>query len=99
PWLVSATAMVNHFYFYAVDEDFGPFFIKFGTYFPYTAKVCLNGHHWAQCQATKAGIGHEGLDNAFGGPRRPTAHLRAPLAGQDRAVLPQVAGPPASSRR
>ena len=43
PWLVRSTAMVNHFYFYAVDRDFGPFFLKFGTYFPYNAKLCLNG--------------------------------------------------------
>ncbi|HEY6316785.1 MAG TPA: hypothetical protein VI462_02730, partial [Acidimicrobiia bacterium] len=28
PWIVRATAMVNHFYFYCVDRDFGPFFIK-----------------------------------------------------------------------
>lgn len=27
PWLVKSTAMVNHFYFYAVDRDFGPFFL------------------------------------------------------------------------
>ena len=27
--------MVNHYYFYCVDEDFGPFFLKFGSYFPY----------------------------------------------------------------
>jgi hypothetical protein len=26
PWIVSGTAMVNHFYVYAVDADFGPFF-------------------------------------------------------------------------
>ena len=32
-------AMVNHFYFYAVDADFGPFFVKFCSYFPYTAKL------------------------------------------------------------
>src|SRR5215813_8949736 len=25
PWLVRSTAMVNHFYFYCVDRDFGPF--------------------------------------------------------------------------
>jgi hypothetical protein len=65
PWLVRDTAMVNHFYVYAVDDDFGPFFIKFGSYFPYTAKVCLNGHHWAQRQAQKAGIAFEALDNGF----------------------------------
>lgn len=65
PWLVSATAMVNHFYFYGADADFGPFFFKFCTYFPYTAKVCINGHHWAQQQAARAGIGFEALDNGF----------------------------------
>src|ERR1700730_5661872 len=28
PWIVRSTAMVNHYYFYGTDEDFGPFFIK-----------------------------------------------------------------------
>ena len=41
PWIVKSTGMVNHFYFYCVDEDFGPFFIKFCSYFPYNAKLCL----------------------------------------------------------
>ncbi len=56
PWLAGDTAMVNHFYFYGFDSDFGPFFIKFATYFPYTAKVCINGHELANRQAAKAGI-------------------------------------------
>ena len=42
-WLVRSTAFINFFYFYCVDEDFGPFFIKFSTYFPFTAKLCING--------------------------------------------------------
>jgi hypothetical protein len=33
-WLVKTSALVNFFYFYCVDADFGPFFIKFCTYFP-----------------------------------------------------------------
>ncbi len=41
PWLVRSTATVNHFYIYCVDRDFGPFFLKFSTYFPYNAKLCL----------------------------------------------------------
>jgi hypothetical protein len=65
PWLVRATALPNSFYFYGVDTDFGPFFFKFCSYFPYTAKACINGHHWAQCQATKTGIGFQPADNAF----------------------------------
>ncbi|BBZ09224.1 hypothetical protein MDOR_33930 [Mycolicibacterium doricum] len=64
-WLVRSTAFINYFYFYCVDEDFGPFFIKFGTYFPYTAKLCINGNEWAKRQAAKAGIGFEALDNGF----------------------------------
>ena len=41
PWIVTASAIVNHFYFYGHDDDFGPFFFKFGTYFPYTARVYM----------------------------------------------------------
>src|SRR5262249_28431782 len=63
--IVQATAMVNHIYFYCFDDDFGPFFIKFCTYFPYNAKLCLNGHEWAKRQAAKAGIGFTALDNGF----------------------------------
>jgi hypothetical protein len=33
--------VVNQFYVYAVDADFGPFFLKFCSYFPYNAKLCL----------------------------------------------------------
>ena len=63
PWLVSSTAMVNHFYVYCVDRDFGPFFLKFSTYFPYNGKLCLNGHEYAKRQLTRKGIGFEALDN------------------------------------
>jgi len=64
-WLVRSAAFINFFYFYCVDADFGPFFIKFSTYFPFTAKLCINGNEWAKRQAAKAGIGFEPLDNGF----------------------------------
>ena len=64
-WLVRSSAFINFFYFYCVDADFGPFFLKYSTYFPYTAKLCINGNEWAKRQATKAGIGFEPLDNGF----------------------------------
>ena len=56
---------VNYFYFYCVDADFGPFFVKFCSYFPYTAKLCVNANNWAQRQAEKAGIAFTPMDNAF----------------------------------
>jgi hypothetical protein len=65
PWIVKTTAMVNHFYVYALDADFGPFFIKFCSYFPYNAKLCINGNEWAKRQAAQAGIAFEALDNGF----------------------------------
>ncbi len=65
PWLVPSTAIVNQYYFYCVDEDFGPVCIKFSSYFPYTGRLILNGNEFAQRQAAKAGIGFVPLDNAF----------------------------------
>src|SRR3954454_19012527 len=65
PWIVRSTGVVNQFYVYAVDADFGPFFLKFCSYFPYNAKLCLNGHEWAKRQAANAGIGFTALDNGF----------------------------------
>ena len=61
PWLVRSTAMVNHFYVYCIDRDFGPFFLKFCTYFPYNAQLCLNGHEYVKQQLTHRGIGYEAL--------------------------------------
>ena len=57
--------MCNQYYFYLVDEDFGPLFIKFSSYFPCTARICLNGHEWAKRQLDKGGIAYEALDNGF----------------------------------
>jgi hypothetical protein len=65
PWLLDTTALVNQYYFYAIDEDFGPFFLKFSSYFPFTARLCLNGHEYVKRQLTKEGIAFEALDNGI----------------------------------
>lgn len=65
PSLMSSTVMVNQYYFYGVDEDFGPFFLKFCSYFPYTARLCINGHEYVKRQLTKEGIAYEPLDNGI----------------------------------
>jgi len=52
-------------YVYAVDRDFGPFFLKFCTYFPSNAKLCLNGHEYAKHELTRKGIAFEALDNGI----------------------------------
>jgi hypothetical protein len=65
PWLVRSTALVNQYYFYGLDDDFGPFFIKFSSYFPYGAKLCINGHEYLKRQLAKEGIAFEALDNGI----------------------------------
>jgi hypothetical protein len=65
PWIIRSTAMVNHYYVYILDRDFGPLFIKFCSYFPYPAKLCLNGHEWLKHQLTHRGIPFEPLDNGI----------------------------------
>jgi len=65
PWIVRTTSVVNQFYVHCVDEDFGAFFLKFSSYFPYGAKLLINGHHYAQAQAAQAGIAFTALDNGF----------------------------------
>ena len=65
PWLMRSTAYVNYYYCYLVDEDFGPFFIKFCSYFPFNAKLCLNGHEYLKRQLAREGIAFEALDNGI----------------------------------
>ena len=65
PWIMYSTAMVNVYYFYCLDEDFGPFFLKFCSYFPYPAKLCLNGHEYLKCQLRRQNIAFEAMDNGL----------------------------------
>jgi hypothetical protein len=64
---------VGVYYFYILDRDFGPGFIKICTYFPYPAKVWANGHEWAKRQARRADIGFTELANGFASCARPDA--------------------------
>ncbi|HUZ78481.1 MAG TPA: hypothetical protein VMV93_12960 [Chloroflexota bacterium] len=65
PWIVRSSALVNQYYWYAIDDDFGPFFLKFCSYFPYTAKLYLNGHEYLKRQLAKEGIAFQALDNGL----------------------------------
>lgn len=56
---------VTVYYFYIADPEFGLSFIKICTYFPYPAKVWVNGHEWAKRQALKAGLPFTELANGF----------------------------------
>lgn len=65
PWIVRSTALVNQYYCYGVDADFGPFFLKFSSYFPYNAKLYINGHEYLKRQLQKRAIAFKALDNGI----------------------------------
>jgi hypothetical protein len=72
-WFTKADRRVTCYYFYLWDADFVPAFIKVCSYFPYPAKIWLNGHEWAKRQATQAGIGFTELSNGFATCQDPAA--------------------------
>ncbi|MDP9185597.1 MAG: hypothetical protein M3O29_08025 [Actinomycetota bacterium] len=67
PWFsfTKADRRVTCYYFYLWDDAFGPGFVKICAYFPYPAKIWINGHEWAKRQAAHAGIGFTELSNGF----------------------------------
>jgi hypothetical protein len=68
-----ADRRVTCYYFYLWDEDFGPAFLKICAYFPYPAKIWINGHEWAKRQAARAGIAFTELSNGFAACADPAA--------------------------
>lgn len=75
PWFcfTKANRRVTCYYFYLWDIDFGPAFIKICSYFPYPAKIWINGHEWAKRQATQQGLGFTELSNGFAATEDPAA--------------------------
>lgn len=71
-----ADRRVTVYYFYLVDEAFGPAFMKVCAYFPYPIKIWLNGHEHSKRAATAAGIGFTQLDNGFAITEDPTGLQR-----------------------
>jgi hypothetical protein len=73
PWFSFSKAdrRVSCYYFYLWDEQFGPAFLKICAYFPYPAKIWINGHEWAKRQAIHAGIGFAELSNGFAATHDP----------------------------
>lgn len=71
-----ADRAVTVYYFYIMDPEFGPGFIKLCTYFPYPGKVWINGHEWVKRQAAREGLTFTPLANGFASTDDPV-HLQA----------------------
>jgi len=92
PWISWSTAMVNAWYFYGLDAEFGPFFCKYGTYFPYTGRFCLNGHEYLKRQAARRGITFQALDNGIASCDHPPGCSGSPMDCPRPRSRPSFAG-------
>ena len=78
---------VNQYNFYLLDREWGRLFVRVCPYFPFSARVCLNHHHWLANRLTAEGIAFRQCGNAFltcRDPRR-LQHLADALTPHDLA--------------
>jgi len=56
---------VDQFNFYLNDRRFGRMFVRVCPYFPFSARICLNQHHWLANRMRERGIRFTQCANAF----------------------------------
>src|SRR6267142_1802310 len=65
PHLEYKQRWVNQFNFYLNDPYWGLMFVRMCPYFPFSARVCLNQHHWLARRMQQENIDFQQTTNAF----------------------------------
>jgi hypothetical protein len=60
-----AICWVVQYNFYISDRNWGRMFVRICPYLPFSARICLNQHHWLANRLRENGIGFKQLANAF----------------------------------
>src|SRR5215469_11111259 len=60
-----ADRWVTQYNFYINDKVWGRIFVRICPYLPFSARVCLNQHHWLANRMRQQGIAFNQLGNAF----------------------------------
>ena len=60
-----AQRWVIQYNFYLNDRHWGRMFVRLCPYFPFSARVCLNQHHWLAHRLRQEGIDFQQTTNAF----------------------------------
>jgi hypothetical protein len=56
---------VDQYNFYLLDREWGRMFVRVCPYFPFSARVCLNQHHWLTNRLRSEGLTCRQCGNAF----------------------------------
>jgi hypothetical protein len=60
-----AQRWIVQYNFYVNDERWGRMFVRMCPYLPFSARVCLNQHHWLATRMREEGIAFQQCTNAF----------------------------------
>jgi hypothetical protein len=60
-----AKRWVIQYNFYINDQNWGRMFVRMCPYLPFSARICLNQHHWLANRLRESSIGFKQLANAF----------------------------------
>ena len=60
-----AQRWIVQYNFYVNDERWGRMFVRMCPYLPFSARVCLNQHHWLATRMREEGIDFQQCTNAF----------------------------------
>jgi hypothetical protein len=60
-----AERWVVQYNFYVNDQKWGRMFVRICPYFPFSARICLNQHHWLANRMRESGIRFKQCSNAF----------------------------------
>jgi hypothetical protein len=72
-YLQMAQRWIIQYNFYINDARWGRMFVRMSPYFPFTARICLNQHHWLANRMREEEIDFQQCSNAFlkcGNPKR-----------------------------
>ena len=65
PHLEYQQRWVNQYNFYLQDPHWGRMFVRMCPYFPFSARICLNPHHWLAIRMAAEGLDFQQSSNAF----------------------------------
>ncbi|MGA8622579.1 MAG: hypothetical protein WB660_29155, partial [Candidatus Sulfotelmatobacter sp.] len=64
-WLQLAQRWIVQYNFYVNDRHWGRMFVRLSPYFPFSARVCLNQHHWLALRMQQENLDFQQTTNAF----------------------------------
>ena len=89
-WVREERRLVNHYYFYLRDREYGDGFVRISSYAPFQTRIWLNAHGYLAAQLRQRRIAFRTLDNCLVEVGDPAA-LATIAQGFDAALVERIA--------